>query len=124
MTTPVVEPARVGSFPTHFRFGVAMASYQIEGAVNEDGRGPSIWDTFCHRPGAVAGGDTGDVACDHYHRWREDLDLMEDLGVETYRFSIAWPRVMPTGRGPVNARGIARKNERMKKIATGVKNAV
>jgi beta-glucosidase len=106
MTTPVVEPARAGSFPTHFRFGVAMASYQIEGAVSEDGRGPSIWDTFCRRPGAVAGGDTGDVACDHYHRWEEDLDLMALLGVESYRFSIAWPRVQPDGRGALNRPGV------------------
>jgi beta-glucosidase len=96
----------VSALPQDFRFGVATAAYQIEGATGADGRGESIWDVFCRVPGAVAGGDTGDVACDHYHRWREDLDLMEDLGVETYRFSIAWPRVMPTGRGPVNARGI------------------
>jgi beta-glucosidase len=106
MTTPAVEPARAGAFPAHFRFGVAMASYQIEGAVQEDGRGPSIWDTFCRRPGAVAGGDTGDVACDHYHRWREDLDLMASLGVESYRFSIAWPRVQPDGRGELNRPGV------------------
>jgi beta-glucosidase len=106
MTTTAVEPAQAGSFPTDFRFGVAMASYQIEGAVGEDGRGPSIWDTFCHRPGAVAGGDTGDVACDHYHRWREDLDLMASLGVESYRFSIAWPRVQPDGRGALNRPGV------------------
>jgi beta-glucosidase len=103
---PREEPARTGSFPSHFRFGVAMASYQIEGAVSEDGRGPSIWDTFCRRPGAVAGGDTGDVACDHYHRWREDLDLMASLGIESYRFSIAWPRVQPDGRGALNRAGV------------------
>ena len=95
-----------GEFPLEFRFGVAMAAYQIEGAVDEDGRGPSIWDTFCRRQGAVAGGDTGDVACDHYHRWEEDLDLMAALGVESYRFSISWPRVQPDGRGPLNAAGI------------------
>jgi beta-glucosidase len=102
---PREEPART-AFPAHFRFGVAMASYQIEGAVDEDGRGPSIWDAFCRRPGAVAGGDTGDVACDHYHRWREDLDLMASLGVESYRFSIAWPRVQPDGRGALNRAGV------------------
>jgi beta-glucosidase len=102
---PRDEPARA-TFPAHFRFGVAMASYQIEGAVDEDGRGPSIWDAFCRRPGAVAGGDTGDVACDHYHRWREDLDLMASLGVESYRFSIAWPRVQPDGRGALNRAGV------------------
>ena len=106
MTTTALEPAPIGAFPAGFRFGVAMASYQIEGAVAEDGRGPSIWDTFCRRPGAVAGGDTGDVACDHYHRWREDLDLMAALGVESYRFSIAWPRVQPDGRGPRNRPGV------------------
>jgi beta-glucosidase len=88
------------------RLGVATAAYQIEGAVREDGRGESIWDRFCRVPGAVANGDTGDVACDHYHRWREDLDLMAALHVESYRFSIAWPRVQPDGRGALNARGI------------------
>jgi beta-glucosidase len=102
---PREESART-AFPAHFRFGVAMASYQIEGAVDEDGRGPSIWDAFCRRRGAVAGGDTGDVACDHYHRWREDLDLMASLGVESYRFSIAWPRVQPDGRGALNRAGV------------------
>jgi beta-glucosidase len=88
------------------KFGVAMASYQVEGAVSVDGRGESIWDVFCRRQGAIAGGDTGDVACDHYHRWREDLDLMSGLGVESYRFSIAWPRVQPEGRGPLNRAGV------------------
>ena len=85
------------------RFGAATAAYQIEGAVAEDGRGESIWDRFTH----AAGGDTGDVACDHYHRWADDLDLMASLGLESYRFSIAWPRVQPDGRGPLNARGVA-----------------
>jgi beta-glucosidase len=93
--------------PDGFRFGVATAAYQIEGAVREDGRGESIWDRFCRVPGAVAGGDTGDVACDHYHRWEHDLDVMAELGVESYRFSIAWPRVVPSGRGKANAKGIA-----------------
>jgi beta-glucosidase len=102
---PREDPART-AFPAHFRFGVAMAAYQVEGAVDEDGRGPSIWDAFCRRPGAVACGDTGDVACDHYHRWREDLDLMASLGVESYRFSIAWPRVQPDGRGALNRAGV------------------
>ena len=107
MTIEALEPREApAAFPAHFRFGVAMASYQIEGAVDEDGRGPSIWDAFCRRPGAVAGGDTGDVACDHYHRWREDLDLMASLGVESYRFSIAWPRVQPDGRGALNRAGV------------------
>ena len=89
------------------RFGPATAAYQIEGAVREGGRGPSIWDDFCSLPGRVVGGDSGEVACDHYHRWRGDLDLMAALGLETYRFSIAWPRVQPDGRGPLNKRGVA-----------------
>jgi len=93
-------------FPADFVFGSATASYQIEGAANEDGRGPSIWDTFSHTPGKVLNGDTGDVADDHYHRLDADLDLMAELGLEAYRFSIAWPRVIPTGRGAVNAAGL------------------
>jgi beta-glucosidase len=107
MTTAIAPYEELSrAFPVGFRFGVAMAAYQIEGAVEEDGRGQSIWDAFCRRPGAVAGGDTGDVACDHYHRWREDLDLMADLGIESYRFSISWPRVQPDGRGAVNRPGV------------------
>lgn len=94
------------NFPEGFLWGAATAAYQIEGAVAEDGRGPSIWDTFAHTPGAVLRGDTGDVACDHYHRWESDLDLLVDLGVTSYRFSVAWPRVIPTGRGPVNEVGL------------------
>ena len=93
-------------FPPGFLWGAATASYQIEGAVKADGRAPSIWDVFAHEPGRVRNGDTGDVACDHYHRWPEDLDLLRDLGVGAYRFSIAWPRVVPDGRGAVNARGL------------------
>jgi beta-glucosidase len=93
--------------PDGFTWGVATSAYQIEGAVAEDGRSPSIWDTFSHTPGKVAGGDTGDVACDSYHRWPEDLGLMKELGVGAYRFSIAWPRIMPDGRGPVNPAGLA-----------------
>jgi beta-glucosidase len=94
-----------GTFPPDFVWGVATSAYQIEGAVAEGGRGPSIWDTFSHTPGAVDNDDTGDVACDHYHRWREDLDLMVDLGIASYRFSVAWPRVMPDGR-TVNQEGL------------------
>ena len=94
-------------FPADFVFGSATASYQIEGAANEDGRGPSIWDTFSHTPGKVWNGDTGDVADDHYHRLEEDLDLMKALGLQAYRFSIAWPRIQATGRGPANPKGIA-----------------
>jgi beta-glucosidase len=93
--------------PDRFCWGVSSAAYQIEGAVSEDGRGPSIWDTFSHQPDRIAGGGTGDVACDHYHRWHEDVDLIAGLGVDAYRFSIAWPRVQPAGSGPVNAAGLA-----------------
>jgi beta-glucosidase len=93
-------------FPEGFLWGSATASYQIEGAVDEDGRGPSIWDTSSHTPGKVRHGDTGDIACDHYHRIEEDLDLMASLGLQAYRFSVAWPRVQPEGSGPVNQRGL------------------
>ena len=79
---------------------------RIEGAVTADGRGPSIWDTFCDRAGVIADGSSGAVACDHYHRWESDLDLMRSLGIRCYRFSIAWPRVLPEGRGAVNRRGL------------------
>jgi beta-glucosidase len=94
------------TFPPEFLWGSATASYQIEGAVTEDGRSPSIWDTFSHTPGRVLNGDTGDVADDHYHRWEQDLDLMKDVGLQAYRFSIAWPRIQPHGRGPGNQRGV------------------
>ncbi len=94
------------NFPPGFLFGAATAAYQIEGAVDEDGRKPSIWDTFSRTPGKVLHGDTGDVACDHYHRLDADLDLIRDLGVNAYRFSIAWPRVKPDGDGSVNRRGL------------------
>jgi beta-glucosidase len=93
-------------FPEGFQWGVATAAYQIEGAVAEDGRGASIWDTFSHTPGAVLRGDTGDIACDHYHRWESDLDLLADLGVTSYRFSVAWPRVQPRGSGTANPAGL------------------
>ena len=93
-------------FPDGFLWGAATAAYQIEGAAREDGRGESIWDRFSRTPGRIQGGDTGDVACDHYHRWAEDVDLMASLGLGAYRFSIAWPRVQPTGAGPVNGRGL------------------
>jgi beta-glucosidase len=93
-------------FPAGFAWGVATAAYQIEGAVREDGRGDSVWDTFCRQPGAVRDGHTGDLAADHYHRWREDVELMSRLGISAYRFSIAWPRVQPPGHGPANDRGL------------------
>jgi len=93
-------------FPSDFVWGAATAAYQIEGAVNEDGRGASIWDTFSHTPGKTKNGDTGDVANDHYHRWRDDIQLMKQLNLGAYRFSIAWSRILPTGRGTVNQAGI------------------
>lgn len=93
-------------FPKDFIWGVAASSYQIEGAVNADGRGESIWDRFSHTPGKTANGDTGDIACDHYHRYKDDVKLMAELGVKSYRFSIAWPRILPKGKGDVNPSGL------------------
>jgi beta-glucosidase len=93
-------------FPESFLWGTATAAYQIEGAVQEDGRGPSIWDTFSHTPGKTFAGQTGDIACDHYHRWPEDIELLRQLGAPAYRFSIAWPRIFPDGTGRVNERGL------------------
>ena len=95
------------TFPAEFVWGSATASYQIEGAAREDGRGPSTWDVFCRRPGAVFEGHSGDVACDHYHRYRDDIALMRELGLQAYRFSIAWSRVLPEGCGQVNPAGLA-----------------
>ncbi|MGM9331416.1 GH1 family beta-glucosidase [Streptomyces murinus] len=94
------EPLTPVTFPTDFLWGCATSAYQIEGAVREGGRTPSIWDTFSHTPGRTAGGDHGDIAVDHYHRYREDVALMADLGLNAYRFSVSWSRVQPTGRGP------------------------
>ncbi|MGA2976888.1 MAG: GH1 family beta-glucosidase [Spirochaetia bacterium] len=93
-------------FPQGFLWGAATAAYQIEGGVHEDGRGESIWDHFSKKPGAIHNGDTGDVACDHYHRWRDDLECMRDLGLTAYRFSVAWPRVIPRGSGKVERKGL------------------
>ncbi|MEU4712665.1 GH1 family beta-glucosidase [Micromonospora purpureochromogenes] len=93
-------------FPEGFVWGAATAAYQIEGAVHDDGRGPSIWDTFSRTPGKVFQGHTGDVACDHYHRYADDVALMAELGLGAYRFSVAWPRIQPDGTGPVNPRGL------------------
>jgi beta-glucosidase len=92
--------------PKGFIWGASTSSYQIEGAVAADGRRPSIWDVFAHQPGRIANGDTGDIACDHYHRYAEDVDLIAAAKLQAYRFSIAWPRVMPTGQGQVNAAGL------------------
>jgi beta-glucosidase len=102
----VAEPVDTFPFPPGFLWGAATSAYQIEGAVDADGRGPSIWDTFARVPGRVYNGDTGDVAADHYHRWREDVALMAQLGLSAYRFSIAWPRIQPDGRGRVNRKGL------------------
>ncbi len=96
----------IAGLPAGFFWGVATSAYQIEGAWDEDGRTLSIWDTFSRRPGAVANGENGDVACDHYHRMPSDVDLIAGLGVDKYRFSVSWPRVQPGGRGPVNSRGM------------------
>src|SRR5918994_7009436 len=101
------DPVRLGDrFPADFTWGFAASGYQVEGGAAEDGRGPSIWDTFAGQPGAIADGSTGAVATDHYHRYPEDVRLMAGLGARTYRFSIGWPRILPTGTGAVNQRGI------------------
>ncbi|MES2996326.1 MAG: GH1 family beta-glucosidase [Verrucomicrobiota bacterium] len=94
-------------FPAGFRWGAASSAYQIEGAWNADGKGPGIWDVFCRQPGKIRDGHTGETACDHYHRWREDVELLHSLGVDAYRFSISWPRVIPGGTGRVNEAGLA-----------------
>ncbi|MFF9689095.1 GH1 family beta-glucosidase [Streptomyces sp. NPDC014623] len=101
-----LQPTAVQGLPAGFRWGVATSSYQIEGAASEDGRAPSIWDTYCRVPGAVHNAEHGDVACDHYHRMPEDVELIAGLGVDTYRFSLAWPRIQPGGRGLANAKGL------------------
>jgi beta-glucosidase len=111
--------------PASIEFGVATASYQIEGAVSEDGRGTSIWDTFSHTPGAIANGETGDSACDHYHRYRQDVALMAELGLDAYRFSVAWPRVQPEGSGAVNPAGLQFYDRLVDELAThGIKPVV
>src|SRR5690606_4766138 len=90
-----------------FTWGAAAASYQIEGAAAEDGRGPSVWDVFCRTPGKIYHGDTGDVACDHYHHYKEDVALMKRLGLKAYRLSLSWSRLIPDGTGAANPKGIA-----------------
>jgi len=104
---PPVAKSDQESARRRFIWGVSTSSYQIEGAADQDGRGPSIWDSYCRQAGRVANGDSGDVACDHYHRYREDVGLMRELGVTAYRFSVAWPRVLPKGRGAANEAGLA-----------------
>jgi beta-glucosidase len=106
MTTAWSSADGALSFPEGFSWGSATAAYQIEGAAQADGRGESVWDTFSRAPGNVHGGDTGDIACDSYHRYREDVALMASLGLNAYRFSISWPRVIPGGRGAVNQKGL------------------
>jgi beta-glucosidase len=103
---PNTSTADGASFPDDFIWGAATAAYQVEGAVKVDGRKPSVWDTFSHIPGNIKNGDTGDVACDHYHRYEDDVKLMAELGIKHYRFSIAWPRIIPDGRGAVNEKGV------------------
>ncbi|MBK7450040.1 MAG: beta-glucosidase [Anaerolineales bacterium] len=97
---------KIIQFPGDFVWGAATASYQIEGGWNEDGRGESIWDRFSHTPGKVLNGDTGDVACDHYHHWEDDLKMIKALGLKAYRFSVAWPRVLPSGSGAISETGL------------------
>jgi beta-glucosidase len=104
--TDPVAAAPTSIFPPDFLWGTATAAYQVEGAAQEDGRTPSIWDTYSHTPGRTRNGDTGDIATDHYHRWRDDLDTMAGLGLGAYRFSISWPRVQPGGRGPASVKGL------------------
>jgi beta-glucosidase len=102
----MTDAVGAASFPDGFVWGASTAAYQIEGAVSADGRGPSVWDTFSHTPGKVRGGDTGDIACDSYHRYPEDIALLASLGLSSYRFSLSWPRIQPGGRGPANQRGL------------------
>ncbi|TET07715.1 glycosyl hydrolase family protein, partial [Candidatus Aerophobetes bacterium] len=97
---------KIAKFPHGFIWGTATAAYQIEGAWNEDGKGESIWDRFCRIPGKVQDGDRGDIACDHYHRYRDDIKLMRALSLNAYRFSIAWPRIFPQGKDRINQRGL------------------
>ncbi|THA57867.1 GH1 family beta-glucosidase [Streptomyces sp. A1136] len=107
-SVPLTAPPAIdlAALPADFAWGTATSAYQIEGAVDEDGRAPSIWDTFTRVPGAIDNGHTGDTACDHYHRWREDIALMRELGTNAYRLSVAWPRIRPGGDGSVNTKGL------------------
>ncbi len=97
---------RTAHFPSGFLWGSATAAYQVEGSPLADGAGPSIWHRFTHTPGLVRDGDTGDIACDHYRRWADDIALMRQIGLQAYRFSISWSRIFPSGTGPVNAAGL------------------
>ena len=104
------------SFPDDFMWGAATAAYQIEGAWDEDGKGESVWDTLSHTPGVIKGGDTGDVAIDHYHRYEEDVELMKEMGLQTYRFSLSWPRILPDGIGRINQKGVEFYNNLIDKL--------
>src|SRR3954454_25160791 len=101
-----IAAALTDDFPANFLWGSATAAYQVEGAWNVDGRGESIWDRFAHTPGNIKGDANGDVACDSYRRYADDIAILRQLGMKTYRFSIAWPRVQPGGKGPANAKGL------------------
>src|SRR5215470_5263920 len=103
---PDAGPSAARTFPDGFYWGSATSAYQIEGAWNEDGKGPSIWDTYARMPGKIKNGDTGDVANDHYHRYKEDVALMKNIGATAYRFSISWPRIFPEGTGTPNPKGV------------------
>ena len=100
------DPSFEFSFPKNFFWGAATAAYQIEGAWRDDGKGESVWDRFAHTPGKIKNGDTADVACDSYHRWSEDIALLRAMNLNSYRFSISWPRIQPTGSGPANPKGV------------------
>ena len=123
--TNVTPPGEALAFPAGFTWGAATAAYQIEGATDADGRGPSVWDTFSRTPGKVRGGDTGDIACDSYHRYPEDADLLRSLGLSGYRFSISWPRIFPDGAGPAEPgrarllQGAARRARRARDLRRG-----
>ena len=100
------QPSDQYAFPKGFLWGAATAAHQIEGSPLADGAGPSIWTRFAHTPGMMLNGDTGDVACDHYNRWRDDVKLMRELGLQAYRFSVSWSRILPDGTGRVNQKGL------------------
>src|SRR5262245_35172083 len=100
------QKANPRTFPQGFYWGAATSAYQIEGAWNEDGKGVSIWDTYTHQPGNIKNNDNGDVANDHYHRYKEDVALLQEIGATAYRFSIAWPRIFPEGTGQPNTKGL------------------
>ena len=99
-------------------WGAATSAYQIEGAAEEDGKGLNIWDIYCRQPGKIFGGHTGDMACDHYHRYREDIGIMKQIGISAYRFSISWARILPQGQGTVNEEGIAFYNRLIDELIT------